>query len=227
MTPHALSRSSALHGAMPDRGIEWTVDDGMPQVRCQLGDEAARLASGAVGELGARRRWGVKGAGAAAWLQARGLQTPAAPNQWLRFGGGDLVLRLGLTEYLVEAAPGSGLVRMLSGAPLAHQVYPVPRFDAALALIGPKLPELLAQTCAIDFSVLVPAEQALVLTSMVGVGVTALYTLDAQGVPLLRLWCDGSYGEYLWITLLEIATSLGGGAIGSDALSAHLALGKT
>ena len=52
---------------------------------------------------------------------------------------------------------------------------------------------------------------------MVGVGVTIINTsLDEQ--PRYRIWCDGTYGAYLWDTLLEIATELGGGAVGFSAV---------
>ncbi|OYW32245.1 MAG: methylglutamate dehydrogenase, partial [Methyloversatilis sp. 12-65-5] len=88
------------------------------------------------------------------------------------------------------------------------------RFDAALELTGTQIPELLRQTCAFDFSTL--AAPALVMTSMVGVGVTAL-TLDSADGPVVRLWCDGTWGGYLWLTLVEVAGDLGGGAVGVEA----------
>ena len=48
---------------------------------------------------------------------------------------------------------------------------------------------------------------------MVGVAVVALPSPDS-----CRLWCDGSYGPYLWDTLLGIAVELGGGAVAASAL---------
>ena len=33
-----------------------------------------------------------------------------------------------------------------------------------------------------------------------------------------RVWCDGTYGAWLWKTLVEIARELGGGPVGLDAL---------
>jgi sarcosine oxidase subunit gamma len=32
--------------------------------------------------------------------------------------------------------------------------------------------------------------------------------------PVYRIWCDGTYGPYMWEVLTEIATELGGGAVG-------------
>jgi sarcosine oxidase subunit gamma len=55
------------------------------------------------------------------------------------------------------------------------------------------------------------------MTSMVGVSVLVLwYRLQAQ--PYYRIWCDGTFGPYLWETLAEIAGELGGGAIGLESL---------
>ncbi|MFX7329057.1 hypothetical protein ABTI69_19930, partial [Acinetobacter baumannii] len=59
--------------------------------------------------------------------------------------------------------------------------------------------------------------QPLVMTSMVGVGVTAI-ALDGADGTYFRLWCDGTYGGYLWATLVEVAADLGGGAVGLEAL---------
>ena len=52
---------------------------------------------------------------------------------------------------------------------------------------------------------------------MAGVAVTVLhFPLDDH--PCYRIWCDGTFGAYLWETLLEIATELGGGALGGGGL---------
>jgi sarcosine oxidase subunit gamma len=52
---------------------------------------------------------------------------------------------------------------------------------------------------------------------MAGVGVTVLSKKNGK-FPSYRIWCDGTYGVYLWETLAEIATELGGGCIGVNAL---------
>ncbi|MBU6257138.1 MAG: hypothetical protein KGL18_08875 [Burkholderiales bacterium] len=219
---NALPRTGPLRGLQDAEGLTWSDDDGMAQVARYADDESQRLAAVAVGEIGARRRHGIKGAGTAAWLHERGVPTPPRANQWLRTAEGDWVLRLGDNEYLVEAAPGSELVPMLAAAAPAARVHPVPRFDAALVLCGPRVHELLRQTCSYDFAALAVTERLVVLTSMVGVGVTLLRD-DAGAIPLYRLWCDGSWGEYLWTTLVEVAQSLGGGAVGSQTLSPLIA----
>ena len=34
-----------------------------------------------------------------------------------------------------------------------------------------------------------------------------------------RIWCDGTYGGYLWATLCGVAEEMGGGWLGTDSLS--------
>ena len=146
-------------------------------------------------------RAGVKGPGAAAWLADLGVPVPATSNSWLPLPGG-LVARLGLTEFLVEGPEAAKLA-----APPVHGVYPVLRQDTALMLRGERLDELLLETCSVDFRALDVSARPVVLTSMAGVGVAAIPGDDA-GVPCIRLWCDGTYGEWLLDTLAGVAADL-------------------
>jgi len=59
------------------------------------------------------------------------------------------------------------------------------------------------------------------MTSMAGVAITALPFQSADGLAI-RLWCDGTYGTYLWHTLVEIAEELGGGPVGNRFSSTYL-----
>lgn len=147
-------------------------------------------------------RAGVKGPGAAAWLASLGVPVPDLPNSWLPLPGG-LVARLGLAEFLVEGPEAA----KLAAPPILHSVYPVLRQDTALVLRGERLNDLLLEICSVDFSALDPAARPVVLTSMTGVGVTAI-PCDESGVPCIRLWCDGTYGEWFRETLAGVAGEL-------------------
>ena len=89
------------------------------------------------------------------------------------------------------------------------------RQDLAIALIGSKVNELLLQTCSFNFQSLSVTEHPVILTSMVGVNVTVIQC-DRHGQPYYKIWCDGTFGVYLWQTLNAIASQLGGGAIGNE-----------
>lgn len=162
-------------------------------------------------------RFGVKGPKAAAWLTQQGIPLPDRPNCWCALPEGGIVARLGMTEFLIEDSPHSSIAPQLIQAcqtPPA-QVYPVLRQDAAIALYGPAVHDLLRQTCNVNFSALSLSDRPLVLTSLIGVSVLIIPG-ERSSHPLYRLWCDSSFGPYLWTTLLNIAAELGGGAIGAE-----------
>ena len=160
-------------------------------------------------------RWGVKGAGAAAWLASQGLPIPQRPNQWCALPNDGLIARLGTAEFLIEdgleKAIAPQLAQMTNVPP---KVYPVLRQDSAIALTGRAVPDLLRQTCSVNFQALDLAEQPVVLTSMIGVSIVVIPG-DRAGRPFYRIWCDGTFGVYLWQTLVTIAQDLGGGTIGA------------
>jgi sarcosine oxidase subunit gamma len=147
-------------------------------------------------------RYGCKGKGAAAWLQSLGLPLPAGANRWLPLPGG-LIARLGHSEFLIDG--NASIVARLQDSPLPADVAAVLRQDAALALSGPGLPELLLQTCNVNFAALDLAESPVVLTTMTGIVVTVI-----PGASSYRIWCDGVYGAALWETLFGIAGELSG-----------------
>lgn len=214
-----LTRTGPLRDAQASPVTRWMTIETMQIAASFAADDAQRLLLAGIGDLSFKRRAGVKGPGARAWLEALGLATPERPNSWVRTDCGSLVARLGLTEYAVVGAPGSAALERVSQAAPTPGVYPVPRFDAELLLTGRHVHDLFKQTCAFDFEGLDRASQPLVMTSMVGVGVTVLAFTGAQG-PYYGLWCDGTYGPYLWNTLNEVAGSFGGGAVGIEALGA-------
>ena len=130
------------------------------------------------------------------------------------------------TFLLLFALPAVALYRVrIDWQPFRRELWARIKLALALALAlvlvavlaGRQVHDLLKQTCAFDFESLDPGNRPVVMTSMVGVGVTVL----AFGSPqqrYYRLWCDGTYGPYLWNTLIEVAGSLGGGAVGFEAL---------
>ncbi len=163
-----------------------------------------------------RRRFGLKGPMAQAWLEERRLAVPAPSNSWI-VTDGILIGRLATSEFLVEALGGSQARVAGAAADLGlggAGVYPVARQDLVLSLSGEALPDLLRQVCSVDFSPLLAAARpdsgALVLTSMIGVSVVAVPRGGGAGCTL-TLWSDPSFAHYFWTTLVELAADLGGG----------------
>lgn len=209
---------SPIHAALLARNPVWSDAGSQPLVvRAFDGHDAQRAAVLGIADLSQQPRAGVKGRGAANWLAGLGLSAPARPNAWHALEADSLIARLGLTEYLVE---GEACSRLLQ-TPRSAGVYSVLRQDAAFALCGPRVNDLLLQTCNVDFRALNAEPDKVILSTMAGVAITLL-AAPSGSFPHYQLWCDGTYGVYLWETLSGIAEELGGGCIGLDALQTCL-----
>lgn len=151
-------------------------------------------------------RFGCKGPQAAAWLANQGVPIPALPNTACEgIAGYDRVLRLGQTEFLIEA--DAARIQWLASSPRQPGVYPVLRQDTCIAISGTALNALLLQTCNVNFLAIDTSVMPVVLTSMAGVTVVIRPNLYA-GVPQCLIWCDGTFGLYLWETLQAVANEL-------------------
>jgi sarcosine oxidase subunit gamma len=209
-------RLSPIHHELQSLEGSWQEINGMPALIAtpQDQDNAARLG---ITDLSFLTRFGVKGAGAADWLISQGIPVSDRPNSWQSLPDGSIVARLGMSEFLIEDSLHSQFAPHLAAAcqtPPAR-VYPVLRQDLAIGLCGDAVDNLLRQTCSVNFRALSLGNRPIVLTSMVGVAVTIIPG-ECSGLPCYRLWCDGTFGRYLWRTLLRIAIELGGGAIGAE-----------
>ena len=140
---------------------------------------------------------------------------PSQPNSWCLLPNGGLVARLGTTEFLVEG--DAALVDKIMQAKRAPGVYPVLRQDAAFALCGARVNELLPANLQRRFqnAGCRTNESRSDFDGRCGRN----HPVQKNGThPSYRIWCDGTYGIYLWETLADIATELGGGCIGVNAL---------
>ncbi len=216
---NALLRTGPLRDSQLSNATHWIELDSMPMVAifADSTTDVQRLALAGVGDASHKRRIGVKGPGAQAWLKELGIATPSQPNSWSRLDCGSLVARLGLTEYVIVSSSNTDTVKRVATAAPSARVYPVPRFNAEILLAGRHVHDLLKQICSFDFEGLDLSAHPLVMTSMVGVSVTVI-ALEAPTGALYAVWCDGTYGPYLWNTLIDVATGFGGGAVGLEAL---------
>lgn len=216
-------RTSPLDTALSRLDAQWGRHAGMHTARGVRGELAETAATLGIADVSALLRTGLKGPRAADRLEHLGVPVPAAQNRWLPMSGGGIVARLGRAEFLVEDAWSPGVVASHAGAlrEAAAGVYPVLRQDCALAITGAAAPDLFAETCAVPFAADDPSMRIVTLTSMVGVGVTVLRR-DVGDLPCWRLWCDGTFGPYLFETLTDIAAGFGGGPMGVRLLSGDL-----
>jgi sarcosine oxidase subunit gamma len=212
-------RNSPLHNVIATLQPEWGVYNDMPTALQFDHGDSQRMAALGIVDMSCLWRCGLKGPHSMAWLTAQGIAVPAV-NRWAPLADGGFVARLGNMEFLLEDGLTGTTAQHVQSllVDLPHGVYPVLRQDAAIVLTGMALQPLLRQTCSFNFMTLDAANRPLVLTTMVGVPVTILPQETSDGVHY-RIWCDGTYGEYLWRMLLDIANELDGGTAGLNSIS--------
>jgi sarcosine oxidase subunit gamma len=227
------TRLSPVHDLLEHLHPRWGILDGMP-IALTFGGrtlEQERSLARTLGlcDVSALPRLVIKGPGAASFLEERAVapELPAEIFHVLPFKSGGLIARTGRAEFFLEAAPGDSGPRdiiahltesLLSSPPPG--VYPAPRQDASFLLSGDSVPALFRHTCGYEFrppgfsrGLCQDHATVIVMTRVVGVSTWVLHH-TINGNTVYQLWADGTYGPYLWETLLKITRELGGDAVG-------------
>ena len=153
-------------------------------------------------------RWGVKGAGASAWLQRCGIAVPGAPNRATHWAQGRC-LRLGHSEFLIEQDESDAATPLLPEvAPEDANAWQLLRSDSSVLLSGHHWPAALAQGCSFDFERLRAEPDLVVMTLFAGISVTFVREPGGDASLSLRLWCDASHSTYLDQCLQQIAATV-------------------
>lgn len=214
LEPLKPSRRSPLHSLINALQPQWVTINGMATALQFDANDSERMAALGIVDMSFLSRCGLKGPNSRAWLLAKGLPIPEI-NSWEPLSSGGLIARLGVSEFLIEDSTGETTAKELAQALTSSPdgVYPVLRQDGSFAMTGAFLQKLLRQTCNLNFNAFDLATRPLALTTMVGVPVLII-PAEVAGQPRYRIWFDGTYGGYLWQTLLDVAGEQGGGAVG-------------
>ncbi|HUY32552.1 MAG TPA: hypothetical protein VMV69_07195 [Pirellulales bacterium] len=215
-------RLSPIHEQLTRLQPRWTTLGDMPAVS-DFGDLARErdlIGRLALCDVSALDRLVVKGPGAAEFLASQGLWVPDQIYGHLPQAEGGLIVRTGGAEFFLENDWQGGLVERLRAAldAAVPGVYGVPRQDISLVVSGSAALVLFSQTCGYNFD---DSGYRFVMTQLAGVSCSVL-PRQLGIARAWQLWADGSYGAYLWETLLEIARELGGDAVGIGALQHSL-----
>ena len=176
--------------------------------------EQARKKVLGITDVSCFERYGIKGPQASKWLADHELAIPSNPNSWTLCNQKNLVLRLGSSEFLIEdQLGGSASKKLAADITRVDGLYPVARADAAFILSGSEVPNLLSELCSLDLRDTALLANDVVMTQVAGISAIVMRQ-NLNGEQVYRLWCDGTYGSYMWEMLLEIAVELGGGAVG-------------
>ena len=147
---------------------------------------------------------GVKGPGVAAWARAHAIPLPAARYAVLPVGAAGVLARVGEGELILECLPEEPLWERwrTALAQVTTGVYSLEQQSVTLELSGPRAPQVLAQSCALDLAA-EPLERIL-YTRVAGVSCAVLPRV-VSGRRGYRLWVDYSLAPWLWTTLAVIA----------------------
>ena len=203
---------AALHHRHPQQGIPV---HGMPAVR-HFGDpdgEVVQAADLAVCDVSGFPRIGIRGSGCLAWVRDQGISVPDEVYGFVDSAELDsLIVRTGSAELLIEDGLTGSLTQRFGsldpgGVPGVYSYF---RQDAGILLSGARANDVLRETCGYNFR---NPEADMVFTRVAGVS-CGILKRDRPGLPVFHLWCDGTFGEYLWEQLEEIARDHGGRAVG-------------
>jgi len=211
-----IIQTSPVAHAQSAEPTKWEVINGMKTAVefSSLPVEEARRTILGICDVSCFSRFGVKGLGAAQWLNKHGIEIPNRPNSWITDKQNTLILRLGSSEFLVEdPLNGSTFSKLAADPTRVETVYKVPRADASFIVSGSDVLNLFSEVCSLDLSEKSLFENDLMMTQIAGISATVLRQA-LNGEQIYRIWCDGTYGSYMWQVLTEIANELGGGAVG-------------
>jgi sarcosine oxidase subunit gamma len=227
------TRLSPVHDELDHLHPRWGDLDGMP-VAFTFGGRTREQEQGLARRLGlcdvsALHRTVIKGPGATSFLEARGIALALPPEIFnvLPLKSGGLIARTGRFEFFLEDAPGEGgrqtVVAQVTESLLSLPqpgVYTALRQDASFLLSGDRAPAVLLQTCGFDFrppgvdpSPGPDQAMVMVMTRVAGVSTWVVHRA-INGNTVYQLWADGTYGPYLWETLLKVMRDSEGDAVG-------------
>jgi sarcosine oxidase, subunit gamma len=211
-----IIQTSPVAHAQLEASTQWEIINGMDIAVAFASAEVeqARKKVLGVADVSCLPRYGVKGPNATQWLVGHGIAIPTNHNAWTLSEQKTLVLRLGSSEYLIEdQLGGAACSKLANDTARVASVYTVPRADAAFIVSGSQALNLFSELCSLDLRDKSFAAKEVIMTQVAAISATVIrQTLNGETV--YRIWCDGTYGAYMWEVLLEIANELGGGAVG-------------
>ena len=182
-----------------------------------IGQDPAQVRDLGLCDRGPVEKLGVKGPGAAAWLQGRNLPVPDAIYDLSPREARVQVVRSGFDEFVLRADNAEvrdELRAVLADGPAG--VYPFEHESAVFALTGRRAREVLAQTCAVNFAE--PPDGRIIYTRLAG-ATCAVIPQCGDPVPHYELWVDHATAPYLWQTLREIVKACEGSVVSADLLT--------
>ena len=137
-------------------------------------------------------------------------------------GGGKLLAAcLASDEYLILTPPGRArpAIAWMRSAPAdcAHAVD-VTSGLCGVSLVGPATREVLSRVTEVDISSARLPDLRCVQSRFAEIQ-ALLIRRDVNDIPIYQLYAGREFGEYLWEVLVDAAGEVGGGPVGTEAMS--------
>ncbi|MCY3950885.1 MAG: hypothetical protein OXF61_17035 [Acidimicrobiaceae bacterium] len=152
------------------------------------------------------------------WLVRAGVEGPTADRLGARFGssqmapGGALVLGSRPGEWIIVGTPGEVAAAVADLAGLSEQEF-MTALDwthsrAMFRVTGADAARMLEKVCGIDWSDHMTPDGA-VLSASVALTTCDLARNDVNGTPSYLIFCDRSFGQYLFDALIDAGNEFG------------------
>lgn len=216
-------RTSPVNDKLIDLQPQWGSLADMPVASAIGNSEVETVSAEKLGlcDVSFLPRITIKGSAANDFVSKHGLPLPEKIYDYHSLSEGGLMVRTGRTEFFIEdGRPGGVIARLREtlAAPV-DGILPSWRQDVSLLLSGSDAVSLLAEACSFNFR---DAGDQFVMTQLAGVSCSILRR-TWNGLSAYQLWADGTYGPYLWDTLLGIVRESGGDAVGTSCFFADRA----
>lgn len=171
-------------------------------------------------DLSVAHRVGFRGANAAEHIEASGYPLPSEPNFCQLSANGELVLRLGETEFWILANTNNLTQEFNSQAIAVDRCYPLfcQNSHSWLMMVGPSLPEIMSKICGVDLSLAQFPVGEVRQTSVARINAVIVHhEVDQKSV--FSILSDSASAEYLWEVLLDAMKEFDGSAMGLSAIT--------
>jgi sarcosine oxidase subunit gamma len=185
------------------------------------GDQSGRARELKLIDMSLRPRWGLKGRGTLAYLEAAGAILPSADNKAERQRDGSLIARLSPGEALILSSlqnGGSAFAECVQSLPAEGRAgsYPVPRHDSHcwFMVTGSDAPPMFAKLCAVDLAADRFADASIAQTSLARLPAIIIRQDIAESLAFSVL-ADSASAEYLWGCLIDAMREFSGAVLES------------
>ena len=157
-----------------------------------------------ISDLSLSARRGVRGSGAADYLQEQGFLVPDTPNRLCDSGSGHWVMALSQREFWLLCPRQSAQASFPGGAALAPNAWPLycQHSHAWLVLSGQPMAKCMAKLCGVDLCPTTLPVGHVAQTQVARVGAIVAHH-PWHSASALSLFVDQSYAAYLWEVLAD------------------------